>query len=54
MVVVEIHSTAPTVEEGWLTVLQTLDNLKNNKAKASVNTSDSDSNQVFSTSDSLQ
>ena len=40
---------APRVEKGWLTALQTLDNLKN-KAKASVNTSDSDGNQVFSTS----
>lgn len=54
MVVVKIVFTAPTVEEGWLTVLQTLDNLENNKAKASVNTSDSDSNQVFSASNSLQ
>lgn len=46
----DIVYSVPTVEQGWLAILQTLDNLKNNKAKASVNTSDSDGNQVFSSS----
>lgn len=41
------------MKQGWLTVLQRLHNLQNNKANASVNTSDSYSNQVFSNSNSL-
>lgn len=40
------------MKQGWLTVLQRLHNLQNNKANASVNTSDSYSNQVFSNSNS--
>lgn len=46
--------TAPAVEEVLAnTVLQPQDNLGNNKEEASVNTGNSDSDQVFSPSNSL-